>query len=136
MSTSILVNEGKYNLMKGVYGDLVAGTSIKLALIDNSVGPVTAATTYTNISGKIVPGSVVTLLSKSIASNTNVFTAAPPTITGVASGITVKGYIIYFDNGSLPATLIGYTDNGTGLPFTTNGGNITITFSGSGIFAL
>ena len=128
-----LVNEGKYELMKGTFGDMTSGTTIKLALVNNSIGTVTSSSTYSSVSGNIVAGSTVSLSSKTVANN--VFDAADPTITGVASGISVKGYIVYFDNGSIQR-LIGYVDTGTGLPFTTNGGNITVTFSGSGIFAL
>jgi len=132
---NILVNEGKYELLKGTFGDLSSGTTIKLALVNNSIGTVNSATLYSNVSGNIVAGSIVSLTGKTITNNSNVFTAANPTISGVASGISVKGYIIYFDNGTIQR-LIGFVDTGTGLPFTTNGGNITITFSGSGIFAL
>jgi len=128
-----LVNEGKYELMKGTFGDMTSGTTIKLALVNNAIGSVTATSTYSSVSGNIVAGSIVSLGTKTVTNN--IFDAADPTITGVASGISVKGYIVYFDNGSIQR-LIGYVDTGTGLPFTTNGGNITVTFSGSGIFAL
>lgn len=130
---NILVNEGKYELLKGTFGDISSGTTIKLALVNSSIGSVTATSTYSSVSGNIVAGSTVSLSGKTITNN--VFTASNPTISGVSSGISVKGYIVYFDNGSIQR-LIGFVDTGTGLPFTTNGGNITITFSGSGIFAL
>ena len=53
----------------------------------------------------------------------------------VASGSTVLGFLIYH---STTGTLIGWVDTGTGLPFATNNGNVTLTFSSgaSKIFAL
>lgn len=132
-----LVNEGKYELLKGTIGDITSGTTIKLALVKTTSG-FSSSTTYGDVAAasggtNIITSSIVSLGSKTVTNN--VFDAADPTITGVPSGITVNGYIIYFDNGS-SKKLLGWVDTGTGISFTTNGGNITITFSVSGIFAL
>jgi hypothetical protein len=64
-----------------------------------------------------------------------VFDADDPTFTAVASGSTVESCVIYHASSG---TLIAYIDVGTGLPFSTNGGNVTINFSSSitRIFAL
>jgi hypothetical protein len=64
-----------------------------------------------------------------------VFDADDPTFTAVASGSTVESCVIYH---ATSGTLIAYIDAGTGLPFATNGGNVTVNFSSSitRIFAL
>lgn len=55
------------------------------------------------------------------------------------SGNSVEALVIYRKNGGANTTwkLVAFIDTGqTGLPVTPNGGNITVTFSGSGIFSL
>ena len=59
------------------------------------------------------------------------------TFTAV-TGNTVEALVIYIDTGVAGTSrLVAYIDTGvTGLPVTPNGGDITITWSGSGIFQL
>ena len=54
------------------------------------------------------------------------------------SGATPDALVIYIDTGSSATSrLVEYIDTGqTGLPVTPNGGDITITWNASGIFAL
>lgn len=54
------------------------------------------------------------------------------------SGATAEALVIYIDTGSSATSrLVAYIDTGqTGLPVTPNGGDITITWNASGIFAL
>jgi len=55
------------------------------------------------------------------------------------SGNSVEALVIYRKNAGANTTwrLVAYIDTGqTGLPVTPNGGNITITWNASGIFAL
>jgi hypothetical protein len=73
-----------------------------------------------------------------------------PTLTGgvvdggdvtfsAVSGNSVEALVIYRKNAGANTTwrLVAYIDTGqTGLPVTPNGGSITITWSGSGIFSL
>ena len=73
-----------------------------------------------------------------------------PTLTGgvvdggdvtfsAVSGNSVEAIVIYRKNAGANTTwrLVAYIDTGqTGLPVTPNGGSITITWSGSGIFSL
>lgn len=73
-----------------------------------------------------------------------------PTLTGgvvdggdvtfsAVSGNSVEALVIYRKNAGANTTwrLVAYIDTGqTGLPVTPNGGNITITWNASGIFAL
>lgn len=61
------------------------------------------------------------------------------TWTAVASGSTVSGLIIYIKNAGANSTwdLVLYLDTSqSGLPISTNGGNITVTWNASGIFTL
>lgn len=65
------------------------------------------------------------------------FDGGDVTFTSV-SGSQVTSLIIYIDTGSAATSrLVTFLDtNVTGLPVTPNGGNISITWSGSGIFQL
>jgi len=74
----------------------------------------------------------VALASKTI-SDTGVFDAADTTITSV-TGDTFEGMIIYKWSGSAATSpLLMWIDTGTGLIQTPDGGNINITWNGSGI---
>jgi len=54
------------------------------------------------------------------------------------TGNTVEALVIYVDTGSAATSpLVAYIDTSvTGLPVTPNGGDITVTWNASGIFAL
>lgn len=100
----------------------------------------TSAYTYSNSHQFLsdLTGTVATstnLLSKTVTAGT--FTAANITLTAV-TGSAVASIVIYQDTGVAGTSrLICYFDTGvTGLPVTPNGGDITITWNGSGIFAL
>jgi len=107
--------------------------TIKAALVDTGTYTYSAAHQfYSSVSG--VVGTPVTLTSKTVTNG--VFDAADVTFTAV-TGNSVEAIIIYKDTGSAATSpLIAYLDSGTGLPVTPNGGDITITWSGSGIFSL
>lgn len=67
-----------------------------------------------------------------------VFAGANVTFPTVASG-TATALVLYVKNAGANTTwrLVAYIDTGvTGLPVTANGGNIAVTWNGSGIFAL
>lgn len=66
------------------------------------------------------------------------FDGADVTLTAV-SGNSVEALVIYHSNAGAAATsrLIAYLDTGvTNLPFTPNGGDVTITWDAAGIFTL
>lgn len=76
------------------------------------------------------------LASKTVAGG--VFDAADITITAV-SGASVEDVTIYKDSGvAATSPLIAFLDTGTGLPFTPNGGDVTIQWDSgaSKIFAI
>lgn len=113
--------------------NMSSGT-VKVALIDTGTYTYSAAHEfYSSVSG--VVGTPVALGTKTFTNG--LFDAADATFTAV-TGSTAEAIIIYIDTGTAGTSrLIEYLDTGaTGLPVTPNGGDITITWSGSGIFSL
>lgn len=128
-----LLNPGALGLSSGTGVDL-ADDNIKIALIDTGVYTYNSAHEYySSVSG--VVGTPQLLTSKTTTNG--VFDAADVTFTGL-TGNSVEAYIIYKDTGSTASSpLIAYFDSATsGLPLTPNGGNVTIQWNASGIFAL
>lgn len=88
---------------------------------------------YDDISASVI-GTPQTILTKTFAQS--VFDGDNVTFTAV-SGAEVSYILIYEDSGT-PATsdVIGLIDTGTGLPFTPNGGDVTISWETGKIFKL
>lgn len=108
--------------------------TIKVALIDTGTYTYSASHQYWSSASSAAVGTPATLANKTIANG--VFDADDVTYSAV-TGNTVEAIIVYKDTGSAATSpLIAYFDSGTGLPITPNGGNITLTFNASGIFAL
>lgn len=108
--------------------------TVKVALVDTGTYTYSAAHEfYSSVSG--VVGTPQTLGSKTYTNG--VFDAADITYTAV-SGATVEALVIYIDTGTAGTSrLVAYIDTGvTNLPVTPNGGDITVTWNASGIFAL
>ena len=129
---SVLYPIGKKGLLDGTI-DLLDDT-IKAALIDTAVYTYSAAHDfYDDLSAGVV-GTPVALTNKTTTAG--VFDADPTVILSV-TGDSCEAIGIYKDTGT-PTTspLIAYIDSGTGLPVTPDGNNITLTWSGSGIFGL
>jgi len=86
-----------------------------------------------------VPGAAVVATSSALSSKTKVGGTAD---AGDITFSTVTGdpseYLNIRQDTGTPSTsaLIGNMDTATGLPVTPNGGNITVTWNGSGIFKL
>lgn len=113
--------------------DLV-GLTVKVALVDTGVYTYSSTHQFlSDLSG--VVGTAQTLGSKTVTNG--VFDAADVTYTAV-TGNSVEALVIYIDTGTAGTSrLVAYIDTGvTGLPVTPNGGNITVTWNASGIFAL
>lgn len=128
---SFVTNRGAKNLQNNTI--VWASDTIKVRLVASSVTPNkddTAMTGYTAI------GTDQTLGSKTFTEDTTndriVYDGADATYTAVASGSTIGWVVIYQfitnDAGSTPIAVIDITDTPT------NGGDITIQFSASGIF--
>lgn len=119
--------------------NLSAGT-VKVALVDtgiytyNSADQFYDAGTSSDVQSATV-GTPQTIGSKTFTNG--VFDGADVTYTAV-TGNSVEALVIYIDTGT-PTTspLVAYIDTSvTGLPVTPNGGDITVTWNGTGIFAL
>lgn len=114
--------------------NLSAGT-VKVALIDTGTYTYSAAHQFYSSASAAAVGTPQTIGSKTFTNG--VFDGADVTFTAV-TGNSVEALIIYIDTGSSATSpLVAYIDTSvTGLPVTPNGGNISITWNASGIFAL
>lgn len=110
------------------------GGTVKVALVDTGTYTYSAAHEfYSSVSG--VVGTPQTIGTKTYVNG--VFDGDNVTYTAV-SGVTVEALVIYIDTGVAGTSrLVAYIDTGvTGLPVTPNGGDISVTWNASGIFAL
>ena len=114
--------------------NLLTGT-VKVALVDTGVYTYSAAHQFlTSLTG--VVGTAGTIGATKSVTN-GVFDGADVTFTAV-TGNSVEALVIYVDTGTAGTSpLVAYIDTSvTGLPVTPNGGDISITWNASGIFAL
>lgn len=129
-----LFTEGKENLLGAVF-DLDTDT-MKVALTDEGSITVDPSTHdfYNDIESGTV-GTPGTLDSKTISNGT--FDAADEAFTAL-SGSSVESLNIYEDTAGASSTdpLLVHIDTGTNIPFTPNGGDVTIQWNGSGIFSI
>lgn len=120
-------------LQSAANSSLSAGT-VKVALVDTGAYTYSSAHEFvSSLSG--VVGTAQTLANKTLTNG--VLDADGVTFTSV-SGASVEAMVIYIDTGVAGTSrLVAYIDaNVSGLPVTPNGGNITVTWNASGIFAL
>ena len=128
----------KEALLNGSANSAITGsgtTGLYVALVDTGTYTYSASHEfYSSLSGVVGTDQEITT----------------PTLTGgvvdggdvtfsAVSGNSVEALVIYRKNAGANTTwrLVAYIDTGqTGLPVTPNGGNITITWNASGIFAL
>jgi len=113
--------------------NLSAGT-VKVALV--TAGYTYSATDqfYSSVSASVV-GTPQTIGSKTFTDG--VFSGSNVTFTAV-TGSQVTKLVIFIDTGTAATSpVVAYIDTGvTNLPVTPNGGDISITWNASGIFAL
>lgn len=131
-----LYTKFKENLLAGLI-DLDTNT-IKAALVDGYTPALSTHATIADVksAGGTLVGTDQTLGSKTITNGA--FTAAAVTWTAVAAGNTPDYVVVYQDGASDSVRyVIALVDTTTGvsLPVTTNGGNITLTWS-TNIFSL
>lgn len=128
---SAIYPKAKEALLQGSI-NMSSGT-VKAALVDTGTYTYSAAHDFFNdVTG--VVGTPQTIGTKTFTNG--LFDGADVTFSAV-SGSSAEAIIIYIDSGvSSTSPLIAYIDSGTGLPVTPNGGDITTTWNGSGIFQL
>lgn len=114
--------------------NLSAGT-VKCALVDTGVYTYSSADQFYTAVSTAVVGTPQTIGSKTFTNG--VFDGADITYTAV-TGNSAEALVLYIDTGSAATSpLVAYIDTSvTGLPVTPNGGDITVTWNASGIFAL
>ena len=120
-------------LQSAANSNMSSGT-VKVALVDTGTYTYSSAHEfYSSVSG--VVGTPQTIGSKTLTNG--VFDGADVTFTAV-SGASCEALVIYIDTGVAGTSrLIAFIDTGvTNLPVTPNGGDISITWNASGIFAL
>ena len=108
--------------------------TLRAALVDAGTYTYSAAHEFlTSLTG--VVGTAQVIGSKTFTNG--VFDGADVTYPSV-SGSSAEAIVIYIDTGTAGTSrLVAYLDSGfTGLPVTPNGGDITVTWNASGIFAL
>jgi len=114
--------------------DIENGT-VKVALVDTNTYVYSASHQYlSSLTG--VVGTAQTLSTNTVTNG--VFDSATNPTFSAVSGATVEALVIYVDTGNASTSrLVAYIDTGvTGLPVTPNGGDISVTWNASGIFAL
>jgi hypothetical protein len=114
--------------------NLSAGT-VKVALVDTGTYTYNAADQFYSAVSSAAVGTPQTIGSKTFTNG--VFDGADVTFTAV-TGSSVEALVLYVDTGNTATSpLVAYIDTGvTGLPISPNGGDISITWAVSGIFAL
>lgn len=112
-------------------------TGVYACLVDTAVYTYSAAHEfYSALTGAIVADNQEVGATKTYTSG--VFDGADVTFPSVV-GLPAEAVVLYRRNAGANTTwrLIAYIDTGvTGLPVTPNGGNITVQWNASGIFAL
>ena len=110
------------------------GQTVKVALVTAGYTYVSTDQYYSSVSASVV-GTPQTIGSKTFTNG--VFDGADVTFTAV-TGSQVVSLVIYIDTGNAATSpLVAFIDTGvTNLPVLPNGGDITITWNASGIFAL
>jgi hypothetical protein len=112
----------------------MSSTNVRVALVDTGTYTYSAAHEFlTSLSG--VVGTAQLIGTKTFTNG--VFDGDNVTYSAV-TGNSVEALVIYIDTGTAGTSrLVAFIDTGvTGLPVTPNGGDISVTFNASGIFAL
>jgi hypothetical protein len=124
----------KQSLLEFTANNDLDGQTVKAALVDTGTYTYNSAHDFHNDLSGII-GTPQTIGTKTFTNG--VFDGDNVTFTAV-SGASVEAIVIYIDTGvSGTSPLVAYIDTGvTGLPVTPNGGDITVTWNASGIFAL
>jgi hypothetical protein len=124
----------KEAILTGAANSNMSSTNVRVALVDTGTYTYNASHEFlTSLSG--IVGTAQLIGSKTFVNG--VFDGADVTYTAV-SGASVEALVIYIDTGTAGTSrLVAYIDTGvTGLPVTPNGGDISVTWNASGIFAL
>ena len=123
-------------LLQFTAGADLDGQTVKAALLDTGTVAYNSAHDFYDDISAGVGGTPVEITTKTYTAG--VFDGDNVTFTSVAGTVTYEAIVIFCDTG-VPGTsrLVAYIDTGvTGLPVTSNGGNITVTWDNAGIFTI
>lgn len=127
----------KEGLLQATTNTALTGT-LKVALVDTGTYTYSAAHQFwSSVTGTQTPPTPVALGTKTYTNG--VLGAANTTFTAVSNGsVSIEALVFYVDTGTAGTSpLVAYIDTGvTNLPVTPNGGDIVVTWNGSGIFGL
>ena len=133
----------KEQLLQFTANNNLSAGLVKVALIDTGAGGYNYSDSHQFYSTVAATSGVIgtpqTIGSKTFTNG--VCDGADVTFTSVAGTTSVEALLIYIDTGTNSTSpLVAWIDTGVtgspGLPVTTNGGNISVTWNASGIFAL
>lgn len=131
----------KEALFQASTNSALTSTNVRAAFLDTATYTYSAAHDFYNDLSGVYPNTRATgvaLGSKTYTAGT--FDAADTTFTAFSNGsVSVEGLVFYIDDGAADASsrLVLYLDTSlTGMPFTPSGSDVTIQWSGSGIFTL
>jgi len=128
----------KEAMMNGLTNIDLVGGNVKAALYDTGTRAYTSTDQfYSDISAAVVGTPVAISATKSVTNGVFNTTTNTTTFTAV-SGNSAEAIVLYIDTGTTTTSrLVCFLDtNVTNLPVTPNGGNITVTWNASGLFAL
>lgn len=125
----------KEQLLQFTANNNLSSGTVKVALVDTGTYTYSSSDQFYSSVSSAVVGTPQTIGSKTFTNG--VFDGGDVTFTAV-TGSSVEALVLYVDTGSSSTSpLVAYIDTSvTGLPVTPNGGDITITWNASGIFAL
>lgn len=135
-----LYNLWKQELIKGTSGTALNGsgtTGVYCALVDT--GTYTFSQSHQYYSSLSGIGGTPQEIGATKSYTNGVFDGADVTFTAVAGTVSYEALVLYVKNAGANTTwpLVAFIDTGvTGLPVTSNGGDIVVTWNASGIFAL
>lgn len=121
----------KQSMINGDTNASLSGT-VKAALVDTGTYTYSSSHQYyTSISSAVI-GTPATLSSKTYTNG--LFDAADVSYSAL-TGSSVEAIVLYIDTGTAGTSrLIAYIDSSvTNLPFTPNGGDVTLAWNASGI---
>ena len=125
----------KEQLLQFTANNNLSSGTVKVALVDTGTYTYSASDQFYSSVSSAVIGTPQTIGSKTFTNG--VLDGSDVTFSSV-TGASVEALVIYIDTGTAATSpLVAYIDSSvTGLPVTPNGGDITISWSASGIFAL
>ena len=111
-------------------------TGVYAALVDS--GAYTYATSHQFYSDLTGIGGTPVEIGATKSYTLGVFKGANITWTAVAGTVSYEAIVIYIKNAGANTTwnLVAYMDTNVGLPITSNGGDISVSWNASGIFSL